>query len=107
MKKSELVKIIREVIELAEAGVPSNIAKWAKERGDSSIVNQTARWVEKCGGYIRDGQAIGKGYSTLVLIAYVKGKSVNIYINLDDYTIKINNELTPDFKAFKTKFEGN
>ena len=75
-------KAIEESVVTEAANVPSNIEKFAKERGVLRDVKQLARWAEKAGLGIRGGTAIGKGYDTLVLDLTYQG--VEIYF--DTYT---------------------
>jgi hypothetical protein len=115
MKKSELTKMIQEVIKeviseqytnkVNEAYVPSNIKEFAKRKGASALVNKVATWAEKCGKGIRGGTAIGKNYSTLVLdLGYQDGA---IHINLDDQTVDLYGEEVFDVKSFKMALDNN
>jgi hypothetical protein len=115
MKKSELTKMIQEVIKevlservtnkVNEAYVPNNIKEFAKRKGASSLVNKVAGWAEKCGKGIRGGTAIGKNYSTLVLdLGYQDGA---IRINLDDQTVDLYGEEVFDVKSFKMALDNN
>ena len=85
-----------EIIEAAQ--IPSNIEKFAKERGVLRDVKQLARWAEKAGLGIRGGTAIGKGYDTLVLDLTYQGSEVYF----DTYTgkIKVNRQPVTDWKTF-------
>ena len=85
-----------EVTEAAQ--IPSNIEKFAKERGVLRDVKQLARWAEKAGLGIRGGTAIGKGYDTLVLDLTYQGAEVYF----DTYTgkIKVNRQPVDSWKTF-------
>ena len=85
-----------EVTEAAQ--IPSNIEKFAKERGVLRDVKQLARWAEKAGLGIRGGTAIGKGYDTLVLDLTYNGAEVYF----DTYTgkIKVNRQPVNSWKTF-------
>ena len=80
------------------ANIPSNIEKFAKERGVLRDVKQIARWAEKAGLGIRGGTAIGKGYDTLVLDLTYQGAEVYF----DTYTgkIKVNRQPVDSWKTF-------
>ena len=80
------------------ANVPSNIEKFAKERGVLRDVKQIARWAEKAGLGIRGGTAIGKGYDTLVLDLTYQGSEVYF----DTYTgkIKVKGQPVNSWKTF-------
>ena len=80
------------------ANVPSNIEKFAKERGVLRDVKQLARWAEKAGLGIRGGTAIGKGYDTLVLDLTYQGAE----IYFDTYTgkIKVKGQPVNNWKTF-------
>ncbi len=80
------------------AQIPSNIEKFAKERGVLRDVKQLARWAEKAGLGIRGGTAIGKGYDTLVLDLTYNGAE----IYFDTYTgkIKVNRQPVNSWKTF-------
>ena len=80
------------------ANVPSNIEKFAKERGVLRDVKQIARWAEKAGLGIRGGTAIGKGYDTLVLDLTYQGAEVYF----DTYTgkIKVKGQPVNSWKTF-------
>lgn len=85
-----------EIIEAAQ--IPSNIEKFAKERGVLRDVKQLARWAEKAGLGIRGGTAIGKGYDTLVLDLTYQGSEVYF----DTYTgkIKVKGQPVNSWKTF-------
>ena len=85
-----------EITEAAQ--IPSNIEKFAKERGVLRDVKQLARWAEKAGLGIRGGTAIGKGYDTLVLDLTYNGAE----IYFDTYTgkIKVNRQPVNSWKTF-------
>ena len=80
------------------AQIPSNIEKFAKERGVLRDVKQLARWAEKAGLGIRGGTAIGKGYDTLVLDLTYQGSEVYF----DTYTgkIKVKGQPVNSWKTF-------
>jgi ribosomal protein L17 len=110
MKKSELTKMIQEVIKeviseqmssnkITEAYVPDNIKKFAKRKGVSSLVNTVASWAEKAGKRITGGTAIGKDYSTLILdMGY---QTADIYIDTEEGTIELYGEPVRNFNEFK------
>jgi hypothetical protein len=110
MKKSELTKMIQEVIKeviseqmssnkITEAYVPDNIKKFAKRKGVSSLVNTVAGWAEKAGKRITGGTAIGKDYSTLILdMGY---QTADIYIDTEEGTIELYGEPVRNFNEFK------
>ena len=109
MKRSELTKMIQEVIKevlseqatnkVNEAYVPSNIKDFAKRNGVSSLVNTVAGWAEKLGKGIRSGTAIGKNYSTLILdMGYQTG---DIRINTENGTVTLYDEPVRNFNEFK------
>jgi len=90
-------KVLESVVTEA-AQIPSNIEKFAKERGVLRDVKQLARWAEKAGLGIRGGTAIGKGYDTLVLDLTYNGAE----IYFDTYTgkIKVNRQPVNSWKTF-------
>jgi hypothetical protein len=82
------------------ANVPENVAKFAKRKGVSSLVNKVANWAEKSGKKIRGGTAIGKNYDTLILdLSYQDGA---IYIDINDETIELYGQPVSDAKSFAT-----
>jgi hypothetical protein len=91
-------KAIEESVVTEAANVPSNIEKFAKERGVLRDVKQLARWAEKAGLGIRGGTAIGKGYDTLVLDLTYQGAE----IYFDTYTgkIKVKGQPVNSWKTF-------
>ena len=91
-------KAIEESVVTEAANVPSNIEKFAKERGFLRDVKQLARWAEKAGLGIRGGTAIGKGYDTLVLDLTYQGAE----IYFDTYTgkIKVKGQPVNSWKTF-------
>ena len=91
-------KVIEESVVTEAAQIPSNIEKFAKERGVLRDVKQLARWAEKAGLGIRGGTAIGKGYDTLVLDLTYNGAE----IYFDTYTgkIKVNRQPVNSWKTF-------
>ena len=86
------------------ANVPSNIEKFAKERGVLRDVKQIARWAEKAGLGIRGGTAIGKGYDTLVLDLTYQG--AEIYFDTYKGTIKVNRQPVNSWKTFSKAVSG-
>jgi len=110
MKKSELRQLIREEIKniirkpIAEVGLPSNIASYAKEHGALSDVKEIAKWVEKLGYRVVGGVAIGKGYDTLVLD--ISHNMPKIYKDLYRGTITVNNKPVDSFKTLKQIYDG-
>lgn len=88
---------------MEEAHVPSNIKKFAKERGVSGLVSKAARWAEKAGKSIVGGTAIGKNYGTLILDLTHNGSE--IYINTETETIKVNDEVVTDYNSFVKALE--
>ena len=91
-------KVIEESVVTEAAQIPSNIEKFAKERGVLRDVKQLARWAEKAGLGIRGGTAIGKGYDTLVLDLTYNG--AEIYFDLDTGKIKVNRQPVNSWKTF-------
>jgi len=91
-------KVIEESVVTEAAQIPSNIEKFAKERGVLRDVKQLARWAEKAGLGIRGGTAIGKGYDTLVLDLTYQGSEVYF----DTYTgkIKVKGQPVDSWKTF-------
>ena len=83
---------------LNEAQIPSNIRKFAKERGVLRDVQQIARWAEKAGERIVGGTAIGRGYDTLVLDLTYDGSE--IYFDTDDGTIEVNGQPVDSWESF-------
>jgi len=83
---------------LNEAQIPSNIRKFAKERGVLRDVQQIARWAEKAGERIVGGTAIGRGYDTLVLDLTYDGSE--IYFDTDEGTIEVNGEPVDSWESF-------
>ena len=96
--KTKYPKAIDESVITEAARIPSNIEKFAKERGVLRDVKQLARWAEKAGLGIRGGTAIGKGYDTLVLDLTYQGAE----IYFDTYTgkIKVNRQPVDSWKTF-------
>jgi hypothetical protein len=86
-----------------EANVPENIAKFAKRKGATSIVNTIANWAEKAGKKIVGGTAIGKNYNTLVLDLTHQGSE--IYINLDTDTIEVNGQPVKSYDDFTSAIQ--
>ena len=85
------------------ANVPSNIEKFAKERGVLGDVKQIARWAEKAGKRITGGTAIGKGYDTLVLDLTYQGAEV--YYDTYKGTIKVNGKPVDSWETFSKAVE--
>jgi len=90
--------VIIESVVTEAANVPSNIEKFAKERGVLRDVKQIARWAEKAGLGIRGGTAIGKGYDTLVLDLTYQG--AEIYFDTDTGKIKVKGQPVNSWKTF-------
>jgi len=92
---------------LNEAYVPSNVLSFAKRQGSfaTSLVKKAATWAEKAGKSITGGTAIGKNYSTIILDMKYQGSE--IYINLDNETIKLHGEEVEDAKSFKKVLDEN
>jgi hypothetical protein len=89
--------------EISEAYVPSNIKKFAKDKGVTSLVNKVAAWAEKAGKGIRGGTAVGKNYSTLVLDLGYQDGAIRINIPEDDDKkpiIKLYDKVVFDAKSF-------
>jgi len=85
--------------EINEAAyVPDNVAKFAKRKGVSALVNKVANWAEKSGKKIRGGTAIGKNYDTLILdLSHQDGA---IYIDINDETVELYGQPVFDVKSF-------
>jgi len=92
------IVFVKESKIIEAANVPSNIEKFAKERGVLRDVKQIARWAEKAGLGIRGGTAIGKGYDTLVLDLTYQGSE--IYYDTYKGTIKVNGKPVDSWKTF-------
>jgi hypothetical protein len=85
--------------EINEAAyVPENVAKFAKRKGVTSLVNKVANWAEKSGKKIRGGTAIGKNYDTLILD--LSHQDSAIYINIPEETVELYGEPVFDAKSF-------
>jgi hypothetical protein len=85
--------------EINEAAyVPDNVAKFAKRKGVTSLVNKVANWAEKSGKKIRGGTAIGKNYDTLILD--LSHQDSAIYINIPEETVELYGEPVFDAKSF-------
>ena len=80
------------------SGIPSNIEKFAKEKGVLADIKQIARWAKKAGLGIRGGTAIGKGYDTLVLDLTYQG--AEIYYDTYKGTIKVKGKPVDSWKTF-------
>jgi hypothetical protein len=88
--------------ELTEAYVPSNITEFAKRKGISSLVRKVAGWAERVGARITGGNAIGKGYNTLILdMGY---QTADIRIDVEDETIELYYKPVNSFADFKNVF---
>lgn len=89
------------------ASIPSNIMDFAKRKGPYAValVKKAAGWAEKSGKYISGGTAIGKNYSTIILD--MKHQGAEIYISLDNETIKLFGEEVTDPKSFKKALDMN
>ena len=90
---------------IKEVSVPDNIAKFAKKKGATDIVNTVASWAEKTGKKIVGGTAIGKNYNTLVLDLTHQGSE--IYINLDTDSIEVNGQRVRNYDDFTTAIKSN
>lgn len=90
--------------EINEAAyVPDNVAKFAKRKGVSALVNKVANWAEKSGKKIRGGTAIGKNYDTLILdLSYQDGA---IYIDIPEGTVKLYGEPVNNVASFAKALE--
>ena len=97
------IVFVKESKIIEAANVPSNIEKFAKERGVLRDVKQIARWAEKAGLGIRGGTAIGKGYDTLVLDLTYQGSE--IYYDTYKGTIKVNGKPVDSWKTFSKAVE--
>ena len=83
---------------MAKAYVPSNISKFAEDRGVTRLVNKVAGWAEKASKSIVGGTAIGKNYSTLILDMRYNGSE--IYINLETGEVQLFGEVVNSPKSF-------
>lgn len=90
---------------LNEATVPDNIAKFAKKKGVTHVVNQVARWAEKAGKRIVGGTAIGKNYDTLILDLTHQGGE--IYIDCNNDSVEVRGEPVEDYTSFLSAIEDN
>lgn len=84
---------------LDEVYVPNNIETFAKQKGVLPLVKKVAGWAERVGKRINGGTAIGKNYSTLVLD--MGHQTSDIYINIDNGTIKLYGEEVSSLPEFK------
>jgi len=92
--------------EINEAAyVPDNVAKFAKRKGVSALVNKVANWAEKSGKKIRGGTAIGKNYDTLILD--LSHQDSAIYINIPEETVELYGEPVYDAKSFAKVIAAN
>ena len=108
MKLSEFKCLIREEVQglLNEASLlPSNVEEFAKRYGEDEyrLVKKVATWAKKAGKVITDGVAIGKWYSTLVLDLTRHG--AEIYIDLDNMTVKVHDIEVDNYESFKKALE--
>ncbi|MFM2010683.1 MAG: hypothetical protein RLZZ479_1074 [Bacteroidota bacterium] len=85
--------------------VPSNILKFAKEKGAESLVKQIARWAKKVDKQIVGGTAIGKYYDTLILDLTYQGGEIRI--NLEDEVVKLYGDEVFDAKSFVKVYNEN
>jgi hypothetical protein len=88
---------------ISEGNVPENIAKFAKRKGATSIVNTIAKWTEKAGKKITGGTAIGKNYDTLIIDLGYQDSA--IYVDLDDKTIKVYDQPVKSYNDFISALE--
>lgn len=112
MKKSELTKMIQEVIKevLSEqatnnVNIPLHIEAFAKRKGVFPLVKKVASWAKSCNKIIHGGTAIGKNYSTLVLD--LSREDGAIRINLDDQTVELYGEEVSNVNSFKMALDKN
>lgn len=61
--------------------LPSNIAAYAKRKGQSALVNKVAKWAQAAGKRIGGGVAVGKYYDTLVLDLTYQGSEIDISLS--------------------------
>jgi hypothetical protein len=92
--------------EINEAAyVPENVAKFAKKKGVTALVNKVASWAEKAGKGITGGTAIGKNYDTLILD--LRHQDGAIYIDISEGTIELYGEPVNSAKSFAKALEAN
>jgi len=92
--------------EINEAAyVPENVAKFAKKKGVTALVNKVAGWAEKAGKGITGGTAIGKNYDTLILD--LRHQDGAIYIDISEGTIELYGEPVNSAKSFAKALEAN
>lgn len=98
---------IKESAITEAASIPYNIMDFAKRKGSyaTSLVKKAATWAEKAGKRISGGTAIGKNYMTIILD--MKHQGSEIYINLEDETIKLFDEEVTDAKSFQKVLDAN
>jgi hypothetical protein len=89
-----------DVKELWEGSVPDNVAKFAKRKGISSMVNKIAGWAEKAGKKVTGGTAIGKNYDTLILDLGYQDSAIRIEI--PEGTVTVYDQPVRDFNSFVT-----
>lgn len=109
MKKSELTKMIQEVIKevLSEqdtnkVNIPLHIEAFAKRKGVLPLVKKVASWAKSCNKIIHGGVAVGKDYGTLVLDLSREDSAIRI--NLDDQTVELYGKPVRNFNEFKNVF---
>lgn len=86
--------------ELTEANIPSNIKKFAKEKGVLPLVNKVAKWAKEVGAYIASGTAVGKNLRTLVLDLNLKQQG-EVRIDTDNKTITLFDEPVRSYNEFQ------
>lgn len=92
--------------EINEAAyVPDNVAKFAKRKGVSALVNKVAGWAEKAGKGITGGTAIGKNYDTLILD--IRHQDGAIYIDIPEGTIELYGEPVHNAASFAKALAAN
>jgi hypothetical protein len=100
-------EFINESVVNEAASVPSNILDFAKDKGSRAValVKKAATWAENAGKRITGGTAIGKNYSTIILDMKYHGSE--IYIDLDEETIKLHDVEVTDARSFKKVLDAN
>ena len=92
--------------EINEAAyVPDNVAKFAKRKRVSALVNKVAGWAEKAGKRIIGGTAIGKNYDTLILD--LRHQDSAIYIDIPEGTIELYGEPVHNAASFAKALAAN
>jgi len=104
MKMTAMESLWKEVRGLKESA-PSNIVKFAKERGFISLVNKIDKWIIKAGhrNGITGGTAVGKYYSTLILD--VSHQDSQIRVDMDDGSIEAFGEDVNNYNDFKKAYD--